>query len=48
MVAKHSLNLLPKQEGLQGLPFDELAHKYEEIVRQTDGVFTVKKGTVVS
>ena len=41
-------DILGFKAKVENMPINELAHKYEEIVRQTDGVFTVKNGTVVS
>ena len=41
-------DILGFKAKVENMAINELAHKYEEIVRQTDGEFTIQDGKVVS
>lgn len=41
-------DILGFKAKVENMPVDELAHKYEEIVRQTDGEFTIQDGKIAS
>ena len=41
-------DILGFKSKVENMPVDKLAHEYEEIVRQTDGEFTIQDGKVVS